>query len=445
MKLYIDNFAKIKTAEIVVDGITVIAGDNDTGKSTIGKILFSLFNAISGIESRIAEQRKMEIHNKCQKIIRNYFSNNAYSLIPNQERSAWMVARSIGDKLDFLGKNAGYTEANISNTVRESLNLLYKEFNTEEEAKQLDTEGVVDEVTQTIQEILNLPDAPIIREILSRYFREVFHKQIQHVNHPDADTELKLEIKDKQIELAFMNNECESFSTDIALEHKAIYIDDPFVADKMNQESFFMNLSDDSLMNQTLAKWLRGKGEKSDIIDGVIGSVLAKEKQSAIYDLLQSVVQGTIIRDQTDEFYLKREGMNQNLSIQNLSTGLKSFLIIQRLLDGVIGEKDVLILDEPEIHLHPQWQLIYAELIVLLQKQFDLSILVTTHSPYFLDAINLYSIKHGIDSKVNYYSACMDEDAVKMENVTNDLEAIYKKMAAPFDILDTLRDELQNR
>ena len=39
--------------------------------------------------------------------------------------------------------------------------------------------------------------------------------------------------------------------------------------------------------------------------------------------------------------------------------------------------KDVVILDEPEIHLHPQWQIAYAELIVLLQKQFDLSVVVT--------------------------------------------------------------------
>lgn len=35
MKLNIKNFAKIKEADIVIDGITVIAGENNTGKSTI--------------------------------------------------------------------------------------------------------------------------------------------------------------------------------------------------------------------------------------------------------------------------------------------------------------------------------------------------------------------------------------------------------------------------
>ncbi len=37
MKLYINNFAKIRNADVTVDGITVIAGENNTGKSTIGK------------------------------------------------------------------------------------------------------------------------------------------------------------------------------------------------------------------------------------------------------------------------------------------------------------------------------------------------------------------------------------------------------------------------
>ena len=43
MKLSISNLAKIKQADIDIDGITVVAGENNTGKSTIGKVLFSTF------------------------------------------------------------------------------------------------------------------------------------------------------------------------------------------------------------------------------------------------------------------------------------------------------------------------------------------------------------------------------------------------------------------
>ena len=44
MNLKIKDFGVIKNADIKVDGITVITGNNNTGKSTIGKVFFSYFN-----------------------------------------------------------------------------------------------------------------------------------------------------------------------------------------------------------------------------------------------------------------------------------------------------------------------------------------------------------------------------------------------------------------
>jgi len=47
MKLLIKDFSKIHEATIEFNGITVIAGNNNTGKSTVGKILFALFNSVN--------------------------------------------------------------------------------------------------------------------------------------------------------------------------------------------------------------------------------------------------------------------------------------------------------------------------------------------------------------------------------------------------------------
>ena len=44
--LRINNLKKIKQEDIDIDGITVVAGENNTGKSTIGKVLFSTFNSL---------------------------------------------------------------------------------------------------------------------------------------------------------------------------------------------------------------------------------------------------------------------------------------------------------------------------------------------------------------------------------------------------------------
>ena len=156
------------------------------------------------------------------------------------------------------------------------------------------------------------------------------------------------------------------------------------------------------------------------------------------------LVHGNIITE-NNEFYLKEEGSAKPVFFANLSTGLKSFVILKMLLEkGALKEKDVLVLDEPEIHLHPQWQVAYAELIVLLQKAFDLTVVVTTHSPYFLDAINLFSVKHGTGQKVHYYLSENTEDGILMEQVTDNIDLIYKKMASPIKILDSLRYELNN-
>ena len=162
--------------------------------------------------------------------------------------------------------------------------------------------------------------------------------------------------------------------------------------------------------------------------------------------LLRKVVDGDITNDQmTGEFYLQLNGYNEPVALSNLSTGMKSFVILKMLLEkGSLSEKDVVILDEPEIHLHPQWQIAYAELLVLLQKQFDLSVVVTTHSPYFVDAINLFSCKYATDSSVNYYISSVDNNRVNMKNVTDNIEEIYKKMVSPIEALDTLRYELNN-
>ncbi len=45
MEIIIKHIGILPKAKIILDGLTVIAGKNDTGKSTIGKLLFSIIKA----------------------------------------------------------------------------------------------------------------------------------------------------------------------------------------------------------------------------------------------------------------------------------------------------------------------------------------------------------------------------------------------------------------
>lgn len=53
--------AKIKSANININGITVIAGENNTGKSTIGRIVFSIFNSTYNMEQKVKNDRVIKI------------------------------------------------------------------------------------------------------------------------------------------------------------------------------------------------------------------------------------------------------------------------------------------------------------------------------------------------------------------------------------------------
>ena len=61
MQLKISNVGKIENAIIDVNGITVIAGENNAGKSTIGKTMFAIFNSMNNMDEKIAQERKNRI------------------------------------------------------------------------------------------------------------------------------------------------------------------------------------------------------------------------------------------------------------------------------------------------------------------------------------------------------------------------------------------------
>lgn len=435
MELSIKNFAKIKEADITIDGITVIAGENNTGKSTVGKILFSLFNALSNIEDKIVDERLNEIQTMCRSVLLNHIYDYGGSRIM-AERTTINLGRKI--------------RTSIKRYLEEKDVFLEKEIWTIVEREVIAWQGsthpviydgeAVDEISQNIVEILEIPEEDIVEEVISTYFNNVFSGQINTLSRrTDGQAVLELKIKRRNTRLFFEKNECKAFNKEVNITHQAIYIDNPFIVDELTG---FYNLNP---MENLLVKLLTNDS-KEDLMDGIIGTMRTREKLNDIFKALQNVVDGEIIfQKESNEFYLKNNELAEPVSIHNLSTGMKSFVILKMLLEkGALNEKDVVILDEPEIHLHPQWQIAYAELIVLLQKQFDLSVVVTTHSPYFVDAINLFSCKYETDSRVNYYLSSSDGNTVKMENVTNSIDLIYKKMASPIQMLDNLRYELNN-
>ena len=129
----------------------------------------------------------------------------------------------------------------------------------------------------------------------------------------------------------------------------------------------------------------------------------------------------------------------EELKIQNLATGLKTFMIIRRLLDnGYLEKGSLLIIDEPEVHLHPEWQLKFAELIVILMKTLKVTVLLATHSPYFLNAIEVFSKKYECVNETHYYLAERISEGAVFKNIDNNLNETYELLAEPFQTLEDI-------
>lgn len=411
MKLSIKNVGKLKEADVEINGITVITGENDTGKSTVGKVLWSVFNGFYEIDEKVYNEKVSEL----EKIIDEIIKENVYKNLSTDYNSFFEIFNSTGKKIaiEFLKENKNYSEDEIKIIINN-----YK--------KDLKIENI-SKFVQEINETLKISDKEIIKVIVSRVMNKEFHNQINAVFSKEKMNigEISLKIKDKEIDLKIENNEISDVQNYFLINKETMYIDNPFILDSYDFE--------DENHQTHLATNVFSENENS-----VISEIKVKKKLNNIYQKLNSVLSGEILENKNSKFVYRKNG--EDIDLKNLSTGLKTFAIIKMLLqNGTLEENGTIILDEPEIHLHPEWQLKFAELIVLLQKEFGMHILLTTHSPYFLNAIEVFSERHKIDDKCKYYVAENEGNSGVIKDITGNTNIIFKKMARPFQDLENIR------
>lgn len=68
LKLTVKNIGIIENADILLNGITVIAGENATGKSTISKAVFSIFKSLYNYKKIVKEDKLNEV----SRLLTNY-------------------------------------------------------------------------------------------------------------------------------------------------------------------------------------------------------------------------------------------------------------------------------------------------------------------------------------------------------------------------------------
>ena len=430
MLLEITNVAKISSTTVSLNGITVIAGDNNTGKSTVGKSLYCIFKAFYNSSEKLFLERKVNLASHIERYLQKVIP------IENRTSKSFFSIRIIRDSVaeSLLSEGRVNSAEELSYLLIDIVN----KYNAENTPKAL--LGLAESIQKSVAEgndlfrqileTISISDDAIQKIIISRCFINEFDGQLQHLNTPNKLSKVTLTIKEKTVSAEFKKLECHRVKEDINIVTEAIYIDTPFVIDDIDPFGHFGN-DHRSALKQKL-----DFDSNNDIVNEAIG----RKKVERILGKISSVVDGKFIKDDSGVDSFTEKGIKQPVHLSNLSTGLKTFVIIKRLIEnGSIQENGVLILDEPEIHLHPKWQLIFAEVLVLLQKEFNLNILLNTHSPYFLSAIEVFSAIHETTEKCKYYLSDLDESGVIIKDVTDQTALIYSKLAEPLQSLENLR------
>ena len=268
--------------------------------------------------------------------------------------------------------------------------------------------------------------------LLSERFYSEFHGQINSTSNRET-ARVSLTISGKTSSVSIERNRVVSCDLLHNLNGSVMYLDDPITLSCL---PFMSDDTDFALHQVEMSDAIRFAGYAGD---DVVGSIIDDEKLSEIFTHLNEVTDGSLTPDGPMGMFYHEE-RKEPLDIRNLSAGLRPFAIIKALLlNRKIGRYSTLVLDEPEIHLHPEWQLQFAQIIVLLQKYYDMHILINTHSPYFVHAIEVYAAFYEVADRCHYYLTNRDSEGCFANDVTNNIDEAYVTMAVPFIMLDELQ------
>ena len=333
MKLKLKNIAIIKEADIIIDGLTVIAGENDTGKSTVGKILYSLIKTINRVANRKG----------------------------NEPPNGW--------------------------------------YRTE----------------------------------CDRCIRELFRSQIS------KDGMIELDYNDIRYNIAIKENKCDLFQS----SEDAFNVQGGVTRPLMIETPFIWSLFP---LLQTVRNVEAHSDTDLDSIDFQVPLTLEdlhfalttklKDSERSIKQDIAHIIGGIFQPDASGDIKFHKNGLA--IELANTAMGIKYFGILQLLMtNNHLYDDQILILDEPEVHLHPKWQIELAKIIVSLVSS-GMKILVNSHSPYMIEALQRY----GKISNINSYFYLAEDGIISSSDDT--LGRIFEKLSEPFDLFDDLDREVLN-
>ena len=431
MRLEIQNINKIKEADIALNGLTVIVGENDMGKSTIGRSFFSIIKAVSNMRSLSNESSANKASKHIDSLYKHFYGkrsiDGAMELLPRFKSEMERICLDEAERNAFL----------------EHLNAKIDEIDLSPRQKSLLKEDIAN--IRICYDQVDNPAAILKTELaylVESEFMGQFCSSKSELTYIMLDTEeegrLLFKAKNNQVtEVSFSER---GFYEDITYVESPLYF---HLLDSLKSSVAYRE------MKRTLGFKPMAPAHVKDFVDKVLNfqnfhtQLSLFGPQSKDFHT-EDIIHGMFAYDKSSRSIVyQKDGMK--IKPINVASGIKSFGALQLLLDGYcISNNRPLIWDEPENHLHPQWQVEFAKVIVQIVNS-GIPVMISTHSPYFLQAVRYYSAMYSIEKYVNYYMAeCANEDMVTIKEVTNDLNQVFLTLAEPLNSIMNV-DEVRGK
>jgi hypothetical protein len=209
----------------------------------------------------------------------------------------------------------------------------------------------------------------------------------------------------------------------------AAYIDTPMLLGLENTDMDYWND-----LNKILGR--KENGSFSNSFDHSINEIIKTEIIKGDAYLEKDPVTGL-------KYYIYEREDGSKFNLLEVATGIKSFGILQMLLKkDVLNSNTLLIMDEPEVHLHPQWIIEFARLIVLLNKHIGVKFFIASHNPDMVAAIKYIGEKEKIDNNINFYLAQKQENSFTYSylHTGTDIEALFESFNLSIERMNQYSD-----
>ena len=465
MQFHLDNIGIIRDSTLSLNGLTVITGKNSSGKTTVGKALYALIDSTSNLPQKARSDRQLYIQKQLQNIldemdvlrlIRTRLLPVKADLFKEYPALDFCISKDLrvhskyGDKdMEALAHelaaelktfDSSLLNVDLTDTGITRLQLYPshgKGFSAEEISSLFDTqrEKASMQIEKLLSDLDNDPELiDYTRECIDQTLLTEFCQQVQPVKAPEAVSTLRLSDNGNvYFDLTIDHNHVADAGKPIFFgsPFKSVYlIDDPFVLDNITNWVYrptspfhaetILNPARIYSHNEKL-KFILKFGYGSSIFEQTLRSDALRELKKK----LDAVIPGSFDVSGSDNYYVHN---GAKLQLSNLATGSKMFSIMKMLIErGELDSASLLILDEPEAHLHPQWQNAFAEMLMLLIRHLGVTVVLTTHSPNFMLALDAYMRKYRLADRTNFYQTDEEPDGfVRYRCVNDDMGLIYQ-------------------